>query len=83
MKSNQYTNGEYLEKVSSWHQEDSHWKAHQILRMIQKHKLAPNSVFDIGCGAGKILIELQKNMDACVDFRGFDISPQAISALAN
>jgi len=79
MKSNQYTNGEYLEKVSGWHQEDSYWKAHQILRMVQKHKLTPNSVCDIGCGAGKILIELQKNMDACEDFRGFDISPQAIS----
>ncbi len=79
IESNQYTNGEYLEKVRSWHQEDSYWKAQQVLRMLQKHKLAPNSVYDIGCGAGKILVELQKNMDTCHDFRGFDISPQAIS----
>ena len=47
--------------------------------MIQKHKLTPNSIYDIGCDAGEVLVEIQKNMAAGLDFRGFDISPQAIS----
>lgn len=79
MNSNQYTDGEYLKKVEDWHERDSYWKAHKVLKMIQKHKLKPSSVYDIGCGAGEILVEMQKNMDADLDFRGFDISPQATS----
>jgi SAM-dependent methyltransferase len=77
--SNQYTDGEYLKKVGDWHGQDSYWKAHKVLEMIQKHKLTPNSIDDIGCGAGEVLVEIQKNMAAGLDFRGFDISPQAIS----
>jgi len=79
LNSNQYIDGEYLKKVEDWHEEDSYWKAHKVLKMIQKHKLTPNSVYDIGCGAGEVLVEMQKNMDAGLDFRGFDISPQATS----
>jgi SAM-dependent methyltransferase len=79
MNSNQYINGEYLKKVEDWHEEDSYWKSHKVLEMIRKHKLDPSSIYDIGCGAGEVLAEMQKNMGVGLDFRGFDISPQAMS----
>lgn len=79
MNTNQYTDGEYLKKVEDWHEGDSLWKAHKILKMMQKHKMAPNSICDIGCGAGEVLAEIQKNTDTGIDCKGFDISPQAIS----
>ena len=46
---------------------------------MHKHKMAPNSICDIGCGAGEVLAEIQKNTDTGIDCKGFDISPQAIS----
>ena len=39
---------------------DSLWKAQKVLKMMQKHKMAPNSICDIGCGAGEVLTEIQK-----------------------
>ncbi|MGZ7138833.1 MAG: class I SAM-dependent methyltransferase [Halobacteriota archaeon] len=74
----QYTDGTYLEKVQDWHGGDSAWKASKVFQMIQKNHLTFNSIFDIGCGAGQILVELQKKIKSDVTLAGFDISPQAI-----
>lgn len=79
MRSNPYLDGTYLEQVRDWHAGDSPWKASKVFQLIQKHGLHPQSVYDVGCGAGEILVELQKKMEAGVKFAGFDISPQAIS----
>jgi SAM-dependent methyltransferase len=79
MTPNQYVDGTYLEKVPDWHAGDSPWKAAAVHRMIQKHRLSPRSVYDIGCGAGEVLAELQKRMPENVEFTGFDISPQALA----
>jgi SAM-dependent methyltransferase len=76
---NQYTNGKYYQKVSDWHVGDSPWKASKVLQMISKHDLTPKSVYDIGCGAGRVLAELQHHMSKNVEFRGYDISSQAIA----
>jgi SAM-dependent methyltransferase len=76
---NQYIDGTYLEKVREWHAGDSPWKASKVLRMLGSHHLSPKSVCDVGCGAGKILVEMQRKMPQEVVFCGYDISPQAIS----
>jgi SAM-dependent methyltransferase len=80
MNNNLYQNGEYLEKTNmSWHSEDAPWKAMQIAKMLDRNKLSPNCVVEIGCGSGKILEELaRKPAFENVLFEGFDISPQAI-----
>jgi SAM-dependent methyltransferase len=75
---NQYQSGEYLEKVPDWHTSDSAWKAARVLKLIQKNNLRPKTIFDIGCGAGGVLAELQKKMPLDVELIGYDISPQAI-----
>jgi len=77
--SNMYTDGSYLENTSSWHVEDSPWKAEQILKIIEKNNLKFANVAEVGCGAGEILLELSQLMNkAEVSYTGCDISPQAI-----
>ncbi len=76
---NIYTNGQYLEATETWHAEDCPWKARQIKKIIDKNKLQPNSIAEIGCGSGSILDELSKQPDLRgICFEGYDISPQAI-----
>ena len=76
---NIYTDGQYLEATQTWHAEDSPWKARQIKKIIDKNKLQPNSIAEIGCGSGSILDELSKQPELHhVFIEGYDISPQAI-----
>jgi len=75
-----YETGEYLDATgNTWHSEDSPWKAAQIIQIIRKNNLHPNTLAEIGCGAGRILVELSKEeyLKDC-QFAGYDISPQAI-----
>lgn len=73
-----YQTGEYAEKNPSYHVEDSSWKATHILHMLRRHDVQPQSVGEIGCGAGEILRQLQLRLPANVELYGYDISPQAV-----
>jgi len=73
-----YTTGTYLEKNPLWHTEESCWKAEQVLRMINRHKIVPRTICEVGCGAGEVLKQLQQRLDKECDFLGCDISPHAI-----
>ncbi len=72
-----YTKGEYLENNPTWHIEDSTWKAQQILKIIEKNNLQPQSICEIGCGSGEILNQLYLKMPEKLNFSGYEISPQA------
>lgn len=72
-----YTSGEYFEKNPTWDVEDSPWKAKQILRIIGRNNIMPQTICEVGCGAGEILIQLQKNMSKEKEFWGYEISAQA------
>lgn len=71
-----YEGGLYQEHNADWHVEDSSWKAEQVFRMIQQHRLEPRTVFEIGCGAGEILLRLRDRMPG-VSFTGYEIAPYA------
>jgi predicted TPR repeat methyltransferase len=73
-----YRSGEYLEKHPTWHIEVSSPKARDILEILQRASLAPRTICEVGCGAGEILAQLQRQMDSACAFQGYDISPQAI-----
>jgi len=80
MANNDYTNSNsgYLDANPTWHVEDSAWKATQILKMIERNKIKPLSVVEIGCGAGEILNQLYQRMeDKAIEFSGYEISPDA------
>jgi SAM-dependent methyltransferase len=72
-----YKNGRYLELNPTWHAEDSPWKAKQVFEMIRRNDLQPNSICEIGCGAGEVLNQLHLLLPGPVSFTGFEISPQA------
>ncbi len=74
-----YTSGEYLRKNPTWGSEDSAWKAARILEITERNGLVPESVCEIGCGAGEILDQLHLKMPQAVSFSGYEISPQAFA----
>lgn len=73
-----YQNGEYLRRNPTWDVEDSPWKAKQILRILQELDVHAHTIGEVGCGAGEILVNLQRAMSEDCVFQGYDISPQAI-----
>jgi 2-polyprenyl-3-methyl-5-hydroxy-6-metoxy-1,4-benzoquinol methylase len=73
-----YTSGEYLDQNPSWHVEDSHYKADQILRLLDANAVPVKRVCDVGCGAGEVLRRLHDQLGPDVEYIGLDVSPQAI-----
>ena len=78
MHEKMYIDGTYLEKNPGWHIEESAWKAQQIDRMLKRHHLLPQTIYEVGCGAGEVLKQLQSKMEQSCEFWGYDISPQAL-----
>jgi 2-polyprenyl-3-methyl-5-hydroxy-6-metoxy-1,4-benzoquinol methylase len=75
----QYTQGLYLEKARDWHDSDSHFRGADVHKILTRNNISPKTVVDVGCGAGGVLLELQKRLPADTRFFGYDISPTAIS----
>jgi cyclopropane fatty-acyl-phospholipid synthase-like methyltransferase len=73
-----YESDLYVEKNPTWHEEDAPWKAGHIERMIKRNKIAHDSICEIGCGTGEILLTLEKAFPAAT-LSGYEISPQAFS----
>ncbi|MCE9521133.1 MAG: class I SAM-dependent methyltransferase, partial [Alphaproteobacteria bacterium] len=73
-----YDSGEYLASSPDWHAYDSPWKAAKVHEFLVSHNIAPQSVCDVGCGAGEVLVQLQKRMDKTTQFLGFDTAQTAI-----
>ncbi len=76
--SDPHVNGEYLLKNPTWHVEYSPWKAENVRRLLQKNKLTPRTICDVGCGVGEVLRQLQLSMDPECRFWGYDVAPVAI-----
>ena len=71
-------NSDYLKNNTTWHVEDSPWKAGQIFKIIKQNALEPNQIVEIGCGAGEVLVQLQNlTKDRDINYEGYDISPDA------
>lgn len=72
------TDSNYLHANPTWHVEDSAWKATQIIKLMERNKLVPKSVVEIGCGAGEILNQLHQRLpNKRIDFSGYEIAPDA------
>ncbi len=72
-----YVSDEYLKNNPTWHAEDSLWKAQQIIKIIKKNEVVFNSICEIGCGAGEILVQLQKLVVKECKLTGYEISQSA------
>lgn len=76
--SNRYVDGRYLAGHEDWHAGRSEWKAAQVERMLERNRLEPSSILDVGCGAGRALNVLAAHRPGarCV---GVDPSGEAIA----
>lgn len=54
------SDGTYLRLNPGWHAEDSAWKVARIAQIIDRNRLKPNTVAEVGCGAGQSLHQLSK-----------------------
>ncbi len=79
MSETRYTSGEHLERNPDWHSYESSWKIQHILPMLDRHHLLPDTVCEVGCGAGEVLRLLQTHLSDTCRLWGYDISPQAIA----
>lgn len=76
-----FENGEYIGHNPDWHAADAPQKARWILEMLDRNKLDPSHITEVGCGSGEILVRLQEHLPQAV-FEGFDTSSQAIALAA-
>ena len=74
-----YHDGTYVRNNPTWHHEEAPYKARDILNLLDKHKLRPATVCEVGCGSGAILEQLSEKLAACTRFVGYDISEQALA----
>src|SRR5260370_42060976 len=72
-----YKSGEYLKKNPTWHVEEATWKAKQLLRMIVRNNIVPQTICEVGCGSGETLKLLQDTLNGECTLWGYEISPQA------
>ncbi|HEV7609033.1 MAG TPA: class I SAM-dependent methyltransferase [Steroidobacteraceae bacterium] len=74
-----YSDGDYLAANPTWGEEDSAWKAAKINDLWRRSGLPmPETVAEIGCGAGLILATLKSRFPDDVVYSGFDIASAAI-----
>jgi SAM-dependent methyltransferase len=72
-----YKNGAYLQNNPSWHVEHSGYKAQQVTKLLERNRIHPKKIVEVGCGAGEILNILHGQLPDDVQFFGYEISPQA------
>lgn len=78
MTDSPYTDGRYLENNPTWHSEDSPYKVKWIADLLKRNRLSPETIAEIGCGGGEILVGLQ-SLYPQASFAGYEISPQAFA----
>jgi len=71
-----YESGSYLANNPTWDEEDSEWKATQVLKAFGRNQLRPKSIVEVGCGAGGILAALHKVLPE-VEYSGYEIAADA------
>jgi hypothetical protein len=53
-----YNDHTYLANNPTWHEEDAPFKAERIMRLLRRNAIARNSICEVGCGSGEILVQL-------------------------
>jgi 2-polyprenyl-3-methyl-5-hydroxy-6-metoxy-1,4-benzoquinol methylase len=75
-----YRDGSYAAKNPSFGNENTAWKARQIIRMMEKHGIKPRTICEIGCGSGGILDYLHRVLPSSTSFTGVEPMPEAFAA---
>lgn len=72
-----YQDGKYKESNPTWHEYDAPWKARQVQAILEENRVPFETLCEVGCGTGEILVQLSEAFPDAV-FTGFDISPHAL-----
>ena len=78
MRQSIYETGQYLANKPDWHAGHAPVKAGWISEILDRNRISPKSIVEIGCGAGEILVRLAEIYPAAT-LEGYDISPQAFA----
>lgn len=71
-----YTSDEYLKLNPSWDIEDAPWKAVMVSDILKSSGVTPDSICEVGCGAGGVLASLRRAYPRS-ELYGYDIAPAA------
>lgn len=71
---NKYLSSDYFELNPTWDIKDSPWKAKKVTEILLYAGLSPETICEVGCGAGGVLAELRKSYPDA-GLYGFDIAP--------
>lgn len=71
-----YQTSDYADRNPTWHEEDSPWKASQIEAIIRRNGLSFETLCEVGCGTGEILLNLNRSFPG-KRLTGYEISPHA------
>jgi len=74
-----YNDSTYLNNNPTWHEEDAPFKTTKIIELLARNSISFNTVAEIGCGSGEILVQLEAQLHEVINYFGFDISTDAIN----
>lgn len=74
-----YNDSTYLNNNPTWHEEDAPFKTTKIIELLARNSISFNTVAEIGCGSGEILVQLESQLHEVTNYFGFDISTDAIN----
>ena len=75
-----YNDQTYLRQNPTWHEEDAPFKAAHIRRLLARHPhLLHQTVCEVGCGSGEVLVQLAAHLPPATQLTGFDISADALT----
>jgi SAM-dependent methyltransferase len=76
-----YETGAYGEHNPDWHEADAPFKAAALAVVARFAGLVPHTVLDVGCGTGRVLAELKRELDGewpDTTYEGWDIASEPI-----
>ena len=71
-----YQSETYAENNPGWHEEDAPWKAKQIAQIINKNAITFDTLCEVGCGTGDILLNLERSFGFSKGY-GYEVSPHS------
>lgn len=74
-----YKDGRYAARNPGCGEENTAWKAREVIRMMKKAGLQPQTVCEIGCGSGGILESMHGILGDSVSFTGVEPMPEAFA----
>ena len=74
-----YKDGRYAANNPLCGEENTAWKAGQVLRMIEKAGVRPLTVCEIGCGSGGVIEHMHGVLPPSVTFTGIEPMPEAFA----